>query len=238
MRAGCGKRKCVMQSRRVFLGSTAALGVVGAASVFRASAQDHGHADADPVLVELRQQMIGAVRALEAGGGGEPARRIAGLLRVATAAGMARQFDAKLRAAVRRHGRDAILLQNPDLEKFAAEVKVFGLTEPLPLSPSSYEDRARVLNAVLARGVGPLFEAAGRRFETLASDLDRRMVLPVAQVSPDDRCWHPCTEVLALEVMVLFACLGSAIDSGIACLFLTGMLVGLKIGYALQGCLC
>jgi hypothetical protein len=235
-----------MQSRRVFLGSTAALGVVGAATVFRAHAQGQGHAaahaqehgaPADPVLGELRQQMITAVRGLKAGGGGEPARRIAGVLRVAQAAGIARQFDTRLRAAVRRHGRDAILQQAPDLDRFAAEMRVFGITDPFALAPASYAERARVLDGVLARGLAPLLLATCDRLEALAPALDRRMVLPV-QMSPDNPCWQPCSEVFALEIMVIFACLGSMIDFGISCFFLSGMLVGLKLGYAMQGCLC
>ena len=227
-----------MQSRRVFLGSTAALGVVGAATVFRANAQDHDHGPADPVLAELKQQLTTAVRALAAGGGGEPARRIAAILRVADAAGISRQFDARLRAKVRQDGRDAILIQTPDLDKFAAELKVFGIREPFALSPSTSEERARVLDAVLARGVAPLVKSACDRLEALASALDRSSIIPVAQTTPDDPCWLPCTEVFALEVMVAIACLGTAIDFGVSCFFFTGMLIGLRLGYAMQGCLC
>jgi hypothetical protein len=202
---------------------------VGAATVFRANAQDHDHGRADPVLAELKQQLTTAVRALAAGGGGEPARRIAAILRVADAAGISRQFDARLRAKVRRDGREATLLQTPDLDKFAAELKVFGIREPFALSPSTYEERARVLDAV---------KSACDRLEALASALDRSSIIPVAQATPDDPCWIPCTEVLALEFMVAIACLGTAIDFGVSCFFFTGMLIGLRLGYAMQGCLC
>lgn len=227
-----------MQSRRVFLGSTAALGLVGAATtVFEANAQGHRHAT-DPLVTELRRQMIASVKGLKPGRGGEPARRIAGILTLTTAAGVAADFDARLRAAVRTHGRDVLLLQTPDPRKLEAELKVYGVTEPLLLKPVTLAERRRVLDTVLAKGMAPLLDAIGRRFDTLSADLNRRMVLPIAQTTPEDRCWEPCSEIQAAEVMMMLACLGAVFDFGISCFFLTGMVIGLRVGYSMRGCLC
>jgi hypothetical protein len=226
-----------MQSRRAFLGSTAALGLVGAAgTALDVHAQDHRHAT-DAVVTELRRQMIASVKGLKPGRGGEPARRISGILALTAAAGITADFDTRLRAAVRRHGRDGLLLQTPDPKKLEAELKAYGITEPLLLKPVTLAERRRVLDTVLARGIAPLLEAIGRRFDTLSVDLDRRMVLPV-QTTPEDRCWEPCSEIQAAEVMMMLACLGAAFDFGMSCFFLTGLVVGLRVGYSMRGCLC
>jgi hypothetical protein len=236
-----------MQSRRVFLGSAATAGVgsvVGGGLFLQTrvtSAQGHAHptADPDPLFAELQRQMAASITTLQSGGkGGEPARRIAGILRLATAAGVANAFDARLRAAVRRHGRDAILLQTPDLDKFAAEIRQFGIDRVPALTPAGYGDRARILDTVLANGIGSLFAAGGAKLEQLAVGLDRRMVLPIAALQEEDPCRQPCAEVLAVEVMMMLACLGSVFDGGAACFFLTGLYIGLKVGYYMRGCSC
>ena len=227
-----------MQSRRVFLGSTATLGLAGAAgTMFTVNAQGHRHAT-DPLATELRRQMIASVKSLKTGRGGEPARRIAAILRLTQAAGLGADFDSRLRAAVRKHGRDVLLLQSPDPKKLEAELKAYGVTEPLVLKPVTLAERRRTLDAVLAAGIGPLIEAISRDLDALSSDLDRRMVLPIAQTTPDDPCWEPCREIQAAEIMMMLACLGAVFDFGMSCFFLTGMVIGLRVGYSMRGCIC
>lgn len=226
-----------MQSRRVFLGSTAALGVVGVAtSVFRASAQDHTHATADPVLDELRQQMIAAVGALQAGNnGGEPARRIAGVLRVASAAGVPQRFDARLRAAVRREGRDAMLLRPVDPNAFAGEIEQFGIDVPAPRLPG-YAESAAALDRLLKDGLVSVFADASASFVKMGAQLDRRRGSALQVAFFEDTCADADSALLAIETMMIIACLFAEFDFGISCFFLSGMYIGMRLSFCLQGC--
>src|SRR5687768_5999155 len=111
------------QTRRVFIGSAAALGsaaAVGGALLFTSS-DGHVHASQrgadDPVSRALRKQMQDAVKALHSNSRqGEAARKLASTLRLVVAHGTATGMDAAvkstLRAQIRSRGRDAVLVRS------------------------------------------------------------------------------------------------------------------------------
>ena len=225
-----------MHSRRVFLGSSAALGLVGAATMFRVKAQDHDHRSSDPVVAALQQELLESVKMLAAGiHGGEPARRMASALRVAAAAGVAREFDARLRAAVRRQGRDELLRRPIELTRLEAELRKFGVEAP-PLRMPTYAESAAALERLADRGVASLLSGAIGQFMEMGTVLDRQRG-GIAQVAlQEDQCESARRELTAIETMMIVACLFAELDFGMACFFLSGVYIGMRVGLCLRGC--
>src|SRR5688572_9872068 len=118
--------------RRQFLGSALALGAgtaIGAtvsspnaSLVFAAPANGN-----DPVAKEALRQIQGGVRAMRGGRAGEGARAIASGARVLAAhqqaSGGDAAFSKRIRALVRKEGRDAILRKEPDVAMLAGELR-------------------------------------------------------------------------------------------------------------------
>jgi hypothetical protein len=178
------------QTRRVFIGSAAALGsaAVGSTLLFTSS-DGHVHAAQrgadDPVSRALRTQMQEAVKALHSSARpGEAARKLASTLRLVVAHGTATGLDASLkatlRAQIRSRGRDAVLLSEIPEAKLAVELREFGVPAP-PRGPIDYAARNRALNDLQANGLTPRLLAAAAFFDSVSEQLDGAAILrPVA----------------------------------------------------------
>jgi hypothetical protein len=223
-------------SRRRLLGSALTLGA-GAAIGSTMSYPSLGVPLAaagrkDLVHDELIRQLKTGVRGMRAERPAEAARSVAATLRILAAHYQATDQDAafktRLKQAVGRHGRDAVLRWEPDAAMLAAEAREFGVTGALPKEPFNLADRERALDALLKNGAAPVLLAAAAEISRRASQLDRMGVSPIAA----RQCPNVGGFVLSLEFITAVACLANPIF----CAAFGGALFGLKLSLYLAGC--
>src|SRR5688572_5488569 len=198
-----------MQNRRMFLGSAAAAGVgTAVGGVFFQGFDTHAqaHDTADPLMAELRNQIVSTVVAIRKGRGhaGEHARRIAAQIRLANAHGIGAAIDAQLRALLREEGRDALLAREINPAMLASELRAVGV-ERLPALSATYADRARVLDAMVRNGMTATLATLAAGFEQVAPALDRRGVVTVA-LQDDETCWQWLLTLSGVESLLVDWC--------------------------------
>jgi hypothetical protein len=204
-----------MQSRRIFLGSTAALAGGGSLLLLssRAVAQAPAALPDDPVWSAIVAQFERATQAFQAGPTtGEASRQLAAAFRMAAAWGRANRIDdtvrARLRSRVAREGRDAMILRPFDA---VDELRLRGLTAPHPVALATVADKSRALDAMLRGGVTRHWAECADRFEAAAERLDRVLagVVRVRQQTADeheDMCERQRSFLLLLEAQMAFWC--------------------------------
>jgi hypothetical protein len=185
-----------MNSRRMMLGSMAAVAGAGSAALLvqtraTAAAQTAGTAggDADPVIAEVRQQLKAALAGIQSGSG-EAARHAAALVQVWGARIHGRTPDGDLRAlaqrAVRRLGRPAVLDTPPNHADIEANVRALGLTTAdlarLDLhAPVDSQAKAAALDRLLEGGIQPMLDRTVQMLTLVGDQFDARAsVRPVA----------------------------------------------------------
>ena len=224
-------------SRRRLLGSALTLGA-GAAIGSTMSFPSAGVAVAaagrqDLVHEELIRQMKDGVRALRGSKPGEVARSVAATLRVLAAhyqsADVDAQVKARLRTAIAREGRDAVLRWEADAAMRAAEAREFGVADlALPREPFNLAERARALEVLLAHGATPALLAAAAELTRLAPQLDRMGVTPIAR--------RQCSGAMGMAYSLEFIALASCLVNPILCAGFGGAYFGLKLSLYMFGC--
>jgi len=224
-------------ARRRFLGSAVTLGAgatIGTTLSFPAIDTPLVAAGGqDLVHDELIRQLKVGVHALRRERPGEAARSVAATLRLLAAHYQANGVDAavktRLRAAMTRDGRDAVLRWEADAAMRGAEAREYGVADlALPREPFNLPERERALEAMLARGVTPALLAAAAELTRLAPQLDRASVTPVAA----RQCSSATGMVLSIEYIALASCLLNPI----LCAGFTGAYFGLKVSMWYFGC--
>jgi len=206
-----------MQSRRVFLGSAAMVGVGSAAGGSfllnrESNAQGHAGHGRDPVFAELGKQIQESVEGLRQRPAGEHARKLASAMRIAAAhgagVGIDAQVKAALRDAIRKEGRDALLLREVDPARLAQEAKQFGLAQLPPQPPVDFAARGQVLDALLSEGVTAQWRKAADAFDRISEELDRRAggIRTVALQSGSISCAEMWWTVTAFNSGMTFFC--------------------------------
>jgi len=223
-------------SRRRVLGSALTLGA-GAAIGSTLSFPTIGvplAAAGRPDLVhdELNRQLEEGVRGLRGARPGEAARTAAATLRLLAAhyraTGVDDQVKVRLRAALAREGRDAVLRWEADPAMLAAEARKFGSTVPLPREPFNMAERERALDGMLKRGCTPALLAAAAELTRRAPELDRSGVTPIAR----RQCSGTQGMASALEFVALTSCrLNPSLCAGFG-----GSCLGLKLSLYMIGC--
>jgi hypothetical protein len=224
-------------SRRRLLGSALTLGA-GAAIGSTMSFPSAGVALAaagrqDLVHEELIRQMKDGVRALRGSKPGEAARSVAATLRVLAAhyqsADVDAQVKARLRTAIAREGRDAVLRWEADAAMRAAEAREFGVADlALPREPFNLAERERALEVLLAHGATPALLAAAAELSRLAPQLDRMGVTPIAR--------RQCSGTTGMAYSLEFIALASCLVNPILCAGFGGAYYGLKVSLWYFGC--
>jgi len=224
-------------ARRRFLGSAAVLGAGAAigttlsfpsmdAPLVAASRQDLVHD-------ELIRQLTQSVRALRGGRPGEAARSTAATLRLLArhyhAGGVDGDVQKRLRAAIARNGRDAVLRWEADAATRAAEARRFGVADlALPREPFNLAERERTLDAMVARGVTPALLAAAAELTRLAPELDHAGVTPIAR--------RQCSGVQGMAYSLEFVAQAAAYLKPILGTGFDGAYFGLKVSLWYSGC--
>ena len=224
-------------SRRRLLGSALTLGA-GAAIGSTLSFPSAGVALAaagrqDLVHEELIRQMKDGVRALRGAKPGEAARGVAATLRVLAAhyqsADVDAQVKARLRTAIAREGRDAVLRWEADAAMRAAEAREFGVADlALPREPFNLAERERALEGLLAHGATPALLAAAAELTRLAPQLDRMGATPIAR--------RQCSGATGMAYSLEFIALASCLVNPILCAGFGGAYFGLKLSLYMFGC--
>lgn len=223
-------------SRRRLLGSALTLGA-GAAIGSTLSFPTIGvplTAAGRPDLVhdELIRQLKEGVRALRGARPGEAARTAAGTLRLLAAhyqaTGVDDQVKTRLRAAVAREGRDAVLRWEADAAMFAAEARNFGVTVPLPRDAFNLAERERALDGMLKRGSTPALLAAAAELTRLVPELERGGVTPIAR--------RQCASAQGMASALEFIALASCLVNQTLCAGFGGAYFGLKLSRYMIGC--
>jgi hypothetical protein len=224
-------------SRRRLLGSALTLGA-GAAIGSTMSFPSAGVALAaaggqDLVHEELIRQMKDGVRALRGAKPGEAARGVAATLRVLAAhyqsADVDAQLKVRLRTAIARDGRDAVLRWEADAAMRAAEAREFGVADlSLPREPFNLAERERALEGLLAHGATPALLAAAAELTRLAPQLDRMGVTPIAR--------RQCSGATGMAYSLEFIALASCLVNPILCAGFGGAYFGLKLSLYMFGC--
>ena len=223
--------------RRRFLGSAAALGAgatIGATLSFPSIGVPLAAAGGkDLVHDELIRQLRDGVRALRGARPGEAARSVAATLRLLAAhyqaTGVDAQFKLRLRAAVARDGRDAVLRREADAAMRAAEAREFGVADlPLPKEPFNLLERERALEGMLKNGCAAALLAAAADLTSLATQLDRLGTTPVAR----RQCQGTASMLYTLEFIALTSCLLNPI----LCAGFGGAYFGMKLSLYYFGC--
>jgi hypothetical protein len=223
-------------SRRRLLGSALTLGAgtaIGATMSFPTVGVPLAAAGRqDLVHDELIRQLKEGVRAMRGSRPGEAARGVAATLRLLAAHyrgnGLDEQFKSRLRAAIARDGRDAVLRWEMDPAMFAAEARDFGVTVPVPREPFALAQRERALDDMLKNGCTAALLAAAGEISRRASQLDRMGLTPVAA----RQCGSTGGMVLSLELIAAASCL----INPILCAGFMGAYLGLKVGLWIAGC--
>jgi hypothetical protein len=223
--------------RRAFLGSAGVIGAGSAIALRFAPFQEEVNAQAhDLVDKELRRQLREAVIGLRGTRRGEAARKLASTLRVVAAAyasnGTETTFKTKLRAMIRRDGKDALLLRDIDPRALAAELKEYGVTALPPVSPPDYALRAQTLDRLAAQGLSPQILVVAELFERIAEDVDAGPTMLVSARRTGGQCPDLQIQIAIIEVMMIAACL----INPITCAIFSGMYAGLRLSLAIFGC--
>ena len=222
-------------SRRRLLGSALTLGAgaaIGSTMSFPSAGVALAAADRqDLVHEELIRQMKDGVRALRGSRPGEAARSVAATLRVLAAhyqsADVDAQVKARLRTAIAREGRDAVLRWEADAAMRAAEAREFGAADlALPREPFNLAERERALEVLLAHGATPALLAAAAELTRLAPQLDR--VTPIAR--------RQCSGATGMAYSLEFIALASCLVNPILCAGFGGAYFGLKLSLYMFGC--
>jgi len=177
------------QSRRLFLGSTAALGsaavIGGGAFLFTdrgASAQSAG---GDLIARELWRQQREALRGLRGPKAGEAARKLASLLRLnaAMAAGDDARITAAIRATIRREGKDHYLLKDLEPAHWASALQEAGLPRNTPRPPIDYAAKAAAIDELARLGPGAVLNRFADDFEKMSGAIEAQaaVVRPAAR---------------------------------------------------------
>ncbi|HEV8394718.1 MAG TPA: hypothetical protein VGQ37_10615 [Vicinamibacterales bacterium] len=224
-------------ARRRFLGSAVALGAgaaIGATVSFPSlDAPLAAASRQDLVHDELIRQLTQSVRALRGARPAEAARSTAATLRLLAphyhASGVDADVQKRLRAAIARDGRDAVLRWQASAARRAAEASRFGVVDlALPGEPFNLPERERALDAMLARGVTPALLAVAAELSRLAPDLDRATVTPITRRQcPDAHGMAYGLEFVALAAASLKPILGTGFD---------GAYFGLRVSLWYTGC--
>src|ERR1051325_2478457 len=176
-------------SRRRLLGSALVLGAgatIGSTLSFPSLGVPLAAAGRpDLVHDELIRQLKNSVRALRGARPGEAARSAAATLRLLAAHYQASGVDAevrkRLRAAIVRDGRDAVVRSDADPATRAAGAREFGAADlALPPEPFNLAERERALSVMLSKGVSSTARDAADALERIAPHHDRRGVSVVA----------------------------------------------------------
>jgi len=227
-------------ARRAFLSTTAVAGagLVGYPLVAARPAVVHA-GTADPVTQELLAQLRLAVTGMGRARGGASARQAVGVLRIAAAhlraQGLDRALDQHLRTQLRLEGRQALLRQPIDQDRFAAELKSFGIDNPPRLPAPDPVGREQALERVLATGPTFQLRSGADALERIAARLDRLPgnLVPVRFQDQDDyECPDLSSFTSVLEIMTLGMCLWNPA----ACAIFSGAYSGLLIGLLIVGC--
>jgi hypothetical protein len=186
----------------------------------------------DLVHDELIRQLKEGVRALRGARPGEAARTAAGTLRLLAAHYQATGVDAdvkkRLRAAIARDGRDAVLRWEMDPAMFAAEARNFGVTVPLPREPFNLGERERALDEMLKSGCTTVLLAAAAELSRLAPQLERMGTTPIAR--------RQCSGAQGMAYSLEFVALASCLVNPILCAGFGGAYFGLKVSLWYFGC--
>ena len=173
-----------MTSRRLFISGSAASLLAVPALPFAQQVLPLAQPPA-PLSRELKGQLQGAVKTILSEGRGEGARRVAVILRVWAAQGVAQGYDAHLRdgfaRAIKRRGRDTFLYGQPPHAKMLEEQKAFGLPERLlgPHPPLNPVLRGKSLDLLLREGLTPSLARTADWFDAVAKQMDRQSTQPI-----------------------------------------------------------
>ena len=223
-------------SRRRLLGSVLTLGAgaaIGSTLSFPSVAVPLDAAGRpEPVRDELVRQLKEAVRGMNSARPGEAARGVAATLRLLAAhyqeTGVDGQVKTRLRAAVTRDGRDAVLRWEMDAALLAAEARSFGVTVPLQREAFNLPARERALDGMLKSGGTPALLAAAAELTRLGPELERRGVISVAA----RQCGAAQGSAFGIEfVAAAVAATHPAVRAGF-----TGAYMGFKAGLWYVGC--
>lgn len=225
-------------ARRRFVGSALSL---GAGAAFGATlsfptmpiSAAAGGGGRDLVHEELVRQMKATVRAIRGQKPGEAARTLAGQLRVLAAhhrsSGVDEDMQKRLRAAIARDGRDAVLQYDPEAAMLIAEAPKWGLPTPVPRGVFDLTARERALNALLSGGATAALLSTATELERVAEHMDR---LPVSPVAARQSCYPLQGPTYFIEYVALASCLVNPI----LCAGFSGAYFGLKISIWYFGC--
>jgi hypothetical protein len=224
-------------SRRVFMGSAAAIGVgaVAGGGTLLLETTTSAQTPVVPDLVEdeIRRQVRDSVHGLRGARRGEAARKLASAVRMAAAHFRAKGLDVtvrrQLQAQTRRDGRDAFLRRELDPQRLAAELREFGITTPLPPLAIDIRARARMLDDMLANGISNKLESTAAAIERLATLLDDRPIVPI-------NLRQQCPDVSGYVLFVEMAMASLCFFNIAACAIFTGMYAGLRISLWAIGC--
>jgi hypothetical protein len=222
--------------RRRFLASAATLGAgaaIGSTVSFPATTMTAAAgSDRDLVHDELVRQMKAGVRALRGPRPGEGARALSSTLRVLAVhfqtKGVDEDLKTRLRAAIARDGRDALLQHDPDAAMLAAEARDWGVDVPLPRDPFDPAARDRALREMLDSGATPALLTAAEQLARLAPQLDRQPASLVAR--------RQCSGATGMAYSLEFVALASCLLNPILCAGFSGAYFGLKLGLYFAGC--
>jgi hypothetical protein len=223
--------------RRRFIGSAVALGAgaaIGTTMSFPAGGVPLAAAGRqDLVHEELIRQLKDGVHALRGARPGEAARGLAATLRLLAAHYQANGVDddlkKRLRAAIARGGREAVLRWEADAAMRAAEAREFGVADiPLPREPFNAAERERALDALLTHGATPALLAAASELARLAPQLDRMPVSPVVR--------RQCSGATGMAYSLEFIAMASCLVNPILCAGFGGAYFGLKLSLYYFGC--
>lgn len=223
-------------ARRRFLGSVVALGAgaaIGTTMSFPSMDAPLVAAGRQDLDDELIRQLTQSVRALRGARPDEAARSTAATLRLLAAHYHASGIDAdvqkRLRAAIARDGRDAVLRWDADAARRTADAQRFGVVDlALPREPFNLPERERALHAVLAQGVTPALLAAAAELTRLAPELDQQGVRAIGRRQcPGAQETASGLEFVALAVATLKPTVGTGFG---------GAYVGLKVSLWYIGC--
>jgi hypothetical protein len=175
--------------RRVFVGSVVAglpllvrgSGIAVGAAALTAGLPTNAHGQRrpgdgeDPVVAEMqRLARQGSMKMRTRPG--EGTRQIASALRLRAAHGKAQKLDTQiaqsLRRAIRRNGRQALLLSQPDPEQFRSEMAAAGFPNAV-LPPIDVAEREKLLTTLLSTGYTGVLAKLATQLEEQSEILDR-----------------------------------------------------------------
>ncbi len=218
------------QSRRVFLGSTAALGsaaVIGGALLFNEHGASAQSQDADPVVRELRRQLRAGARQLRGARPGEGARATGAALAFGAVYARARGVDAQLKTMLRKVGRQRMTAAEIEPAYILGLMRDHGITASYVPPLADLTTRERVYDRLVTDGLTGLLDREAQAFTARGPELDKftGMFRPVV----DYNCQPIMDSISAWSGIVAITCSPWAVASGaggLACSVATGALIG------------